>query len=174
MPDSYKTGQVFKGVLALMMLFIACKKETVETQVYDNVIYQVDSTRLYGSSAEKNKQKTPTQYISILFSDLYNKTISSNELSELNELNLAIGDKTMANELTLSHYLKTPFVDKPTDAEMRADVKTFVSFVYLKFYQRYPTEYEQRYLTDIIQKDVSIKVDDVYSAFVLSNEYYYY
>jgi hypothetical protein len=105
---------------------------------------------------------------------LYNKTISGNELSELNELSLAIGDKTMANELTLSHYLKTPFVDKPTDAEMRADVKTFVTYVYLKFYQRYPSEYELRYLVDIIQKDVLIKVDDVYSAFVLSNEYYYY
>jgi len=174
MPGSYSIKNLRAVAYVFALLFFSCKKETVETQVYDNVIYEVDSTKLYTSSAEKNKQKTPTQYISILYSDLYNKTISNNELSELGELSLAVGDKTMVNELTLSHYLKTPFVDKPTDAEMRADIKTFVTFVYVKFYLRYPTEYEKRYLSDIIEKDVQIKVDDIYSAFILSNEYYYY
>lgn len=174
MRGSYKIRPISTLAIVFVILFFSCKKETVETQVYDNVIYEVDSTKLYNSSAEKNKQKTPTQYISILYSDLYNKTISTNELSELNELSLAVGDKTMVNELTLSHYLKAQFVDKPTDPEMRADVETFVTFVYVKFYLRYPTEYEKRYLSDIITKDVFITVDDIYSAFVLSNEYYYY
>ena len=160
-------------VITCMAMF-SCKKEYTEKQVYDNVIYGMDTVRLYNSAAEKTRQKTQTQYISILYSDLYNKTIPTNELSELSELGLATGDKTMVNELTFSHFLNAPFVDKPTDAQMRADVETFVDWVYLKFYQRRPTEYERRYMTDIINKDVDMKVDDVYTAFVLSNEYYYY
>lgn len=174
MPASYKMRPIYSVAVVFILLILSCKKETVETQVYDNVIYKVDSTRLYNSSAEKTKQKTPTQYISILYSDLFSKTISNNELSELNELSLAVGDKTMVNELTLSHYLKAQLADKPSNPEMRADVQTFVTFVYVKFYLRYPTEYEKRYLSDIIEKDVLITVDDIYSAFILSNEYYYY
>ncbi|MEQ8325122.1 MAG: hypothetical protein RIC15_04395 [Vicingaceae bacterium] len=166
---------LFLSILAtLFFVFSSCKKEYREEQVYDNIIYEVDTVRLYSTSAEKTKQKTPTQYISILYSDLFNKTIPTNELSELNELSLATGDKTMVNELTLSHYLKASFVDQPTDAEMRADIQSFVSYVYRKFYQRYPTEYEKIYLADIIIKDSKITVDDIYTSFVLSNEYYYY
>lgn len=174
MQVSYKSLQTSAWVIVFALLLTSCKKERVETQVYDNVIYEVDSTRLYNSAAEKTKQKTPTQYISILYSDLYNKTISNNELSELNELSLAVGDKTMVNELTLSHYLKATWVDKPSDPEMRADIESFVTFVYVKFYLRYPTEYEKRYLADIIGKDPMLTVDEIYTAFVLSNEYYYY
>ena len=171
MPDSNRLFFSFFFILATTW---ACKKEYTEKQVYDNVIYEMDTVRLYNSAAEKSRQKSQTQYISILYSDLYNKSIPTNELSELSELGLATGDKTMVNELTLGHYLNGAGVDKPTDAEMRADIGTFITWAYLKFYSRYPTEYEKRYLTDIIEKDVDMTVDDVYTSFILSNEYYYY
>ena len=58
-----------------------------------------------------------------MYSDLFNRSISSNELFELSELTLGIGDKTMGNELTLSHYLKASDIEKPTDGEMRNDVE---------------------------------------------------
>lgn len=157
-----------------LLTFISCKKELEVTEVYDNVIYQVDSTKLYASSAEKVKQKTQAQYISIMYSDLFSFNISGNELSELSELSLAIGDKTMANELSLSHFLNSPLLDEPSDAEMRADLDNFVELTYLRFYQRNPTPYEKLYLTDVIEKENQISVLDVYTAFILSDEYYYY
>ena len=157
-----------------MLLFLSCKKEIEEKTVYDNVIYGIDTTRLYSSSAEKTKQKTQTQYISIMYSDLFNSNISSTDLSELSELSLAMGDKTMANELTLSHYLNDSGVDRPSDAEMRADVELFVEETFLRFYQRNPSPYERLYLTDIIEKDPQMTVLEIYTSFVLSNEYYYY
>ena len=161
-------------LLPAIFLFFSCKKEVEEKQVYDNIIYQVDTTRLYLSSAEKTKQKSQTQYISIMYSDLFSKNISSTELNGLDELSLAMGDKTMANEMTLSHYLTSTALDKPTDAQMRADVEYFVEMTYLRFYQRNPTPYERLYLRDIIDKDLQMTVLDVYTAFILSNEYYYY
>lgn len=165
---------LFVAGFSAVMLAFSCKKEIEEKEIYDNVIYQVDTSRLYLSSAEKVKQKSQTQYISIMFSDLFSKNISGNELTELSEISLAMGDKSMANELTLSHYLNSTALDKPSDAEMRADVEYFVEITYLRFYQRNPTPYERLYLTDIIEKDLELTVLDIYTAFILSNEYYYY
>lgn len=155
-------------------IFFSCKKDVEEKVVLDNIIYKLDTARLYASSAEKIKQKSPAQYISIMYSDLFSYNISSTDLSELSELNLALGDKTMANELTLSHYLKSNDVDKPSDAQMRADVESFVENTYRRFYQRNPLPYEKLYMTDVINKDPQITVSDVYTAFVLSDEYYHY
>ena len=163
------------SAIPILLLFSsACKKEIEEKQVYDNIIYQVDTSRLYSSSAEKTKQKSQTQYISIMYSDLFSTNISGNVLSELSELSLAMGDKTMANELTLSHYLNSTALDKPSDTEMRSDVESFVELTYLRFYQRNPSPYEKIYLIGVIDNDPILTVLDIYTAFILSNEYYYY
>ena len=157
-----------------ILICFSCKKDITNKQVIDNVTYGLDTSILYQSSAQKVKQKTTTQYVSILYSDLFSRSISSKELSELSELSLGIGDKTMGNELTLSHYLKATDLSKPSDGEMRLDVEKFVVDTYRKFFQRFPTPYEKIFLTDLINKDPSIIVVDVYTSFVLSNEYYYY
>lgn len=173
MPDLNKN--VIPLAAALILILIAsCKKEIEEKQVYDNIIYQLDSTKLYSTSADKNKQKSSIQYISILYSDLYSKGIPTNELADLAELNLSLGDKTMSNELVLSHYLNDPTIQKPSESEMRNDVETFVRNTYLLFYRRFPTPYEQIFLVEMINNDTEMKVKDVYTAFILSNEYYYY
>ena len=173
MPDLNNSKYILLfSIMAL--LFQACKQEVEEKQVYDNIIYQVDTQKVYSSSAEKVKQKSQTQYISIMYSDLYNKNISSGDLSELAELSLALGDKTMANELTLSHYLKDNSVDIPSNSEMRADVGKFIEITYLRLFQRNPTPYEKIYLNDVIENDPSLTVVDIYTAFILSDEYYYY
>ena len=48
---------------------------------------------------------------------------------------VASWSKTMANELTLSHYLNSSNVQKPSDAEMRGDLDVFIEITYLRFYQ---------------------------------------
>ena len=162
-------------LLSVSFIFLnACKQDIEEKQVLDNIIYEVDTQRVYSSSAEKSKQKSQTQYISIMYSDLYNKNISGSDLSELSELSLAMGDKTMTNELSLSNFLKGSGVDIPSNSEMRADVGKFVEMTYLRLFQRNPTPYEKIYLVDVIENDPSIQVVDVYTAFILSDEYYYY
>ena len=155
-------------------LLSSCKKETEATEVYDNVIYGIDTVRIYASGAEKVKQKSQTQYISIMYGDLFGSNISDAELSELSELSLSIGDKSMANELTLSNYLKSTSLDIPTNSEMRADVESFVELTYLRFYQRNPGPYEKLYLTELIEKDTELSVMEIYTAFILADEYYYY
>ena len=172
MLDSRKFG--FAILWFALVLVTSCKKTIKEEVVYDNVIYELNDQVVYSTSAEKNRQKSPTQFISVLYSDLFNASISSNELAEIAELTLAVGDKGVVTELLLTHYLNDPGVQIPSDAQMRADLTVFVEETYVRFYQRYPSPYEAHYLQDLIENDLNLQPEDVYSAFALANEYYFY
>jgi len=162
--------------LALLIFFsiVSCKKVTEERVTYDNVIYELNNIAVYSSSSEKIKQKTPVQYISILYADLFNAQIPNNELNNLTLISTAIGDKTMASELILSHYLNSPSLQLPGDTEMLQDIPAFVEQTYVRFYQRYPTEYEKLFLVNLIESDEGMDVQTIYTSFVLANEYYFY
>lgn len=160
--------------LLLVACLVSCKKKTIEEVQYDNVIYGLDDVPIYSSNVEKTKQKSATQYLSILYSDLFNQAIPTTELTELGELTLALGDKGMANELLLTHYYKDPTVVVPTNTQMRANVDQFVEDTYIRFYLRYPTEYEKYYLSNLITNDAALTPENIYTSFALSNEYYFY
>lgn len=165
------------GLLMIFaLLFSACKKETkiIENVVYDNVIYDLDTVNLYTSNIDKTKQKTSTQYISILYADLFNKTISTRVLNDLDELKLSLGDKTLANELLLNSFVNEPNVSVPTDAQMRDDVDGFIEQTYIRFYLRKPTEYERHYLKELIMNDPGMTPELIYTAFSVSEEYQFY
>lgn len=170
--------QVSKRSILLLVLvggmLASCRKTVEEQVIYHNVIYEVDNVILYQNAADKTRQKTSTQYISILYADLFNTSISNGELTDIAELTLGIGDKTMANELIIDHYLNDPQVVMPSDATMRTDIPAFVEATYVKFYQRLPTEYERHYLEEMIADDTQMTVSNIYVAFMLANEYYFY
>ena len=160
--------------LSLLLSMTSCKKITEETIVYDNVVYEVNDVEVYASNVQKTKQKTPEQYISIMFNDIYNQSISTTFLQDLSELYRSVGDKTMMNELLLSIFLSDVLADIPTDTQMRSDVGLFINQAYIRFYQRYPTAYEMEYLSNLINDDVNLTVKIIYTSFILSNEYYFY
>lgn len=166
--------RVFSLIAILAISLVSCKKVTEERVVYEYPIYGINDQVVYSSSAEKVRQKTPVQYISILYGDLFGERIPNNELNNLTLLSSAIGDKTMANELILSHYLNDPALDLPSNTEMQGDIEGFVEQTYIRFYKRNPTPYEKLYLTDLIADDAEITVELVYTSFILSNEYYFY
>lgn len=160
-------------LLSFLVLF-SCKKEIENTVVYDNIIYKVNDVDVYTSNAEKTKQKTPELLLSIMYSDIFNQSISTTRLLQLAELSLAIGDKTMFSEMILSQFLANPTALIPTNTQMRANTPQFVEESYIRFFQRKPSEYEKIYLTNLITNDNLITVNNVFTSFVLSNEYYFY
>lgn len=155
---------------------ISCKKEIIQDVVYDNIIYGIDTVPVYASANEKDRLKTPLQYISSLYSNLYYSSIPSNELDNLVIYRLSIGDKNLVNEMILNSMLEDHDVEVnlPSDSEMRDDVNAFIETAYLRFYLRKPTEYEKYGLKEIIDNDAEITVKDVYRSFLLSNEYMFY
>lgn len=172
--------RAFKFSLWLLLAGMAlqpmasCKKEIVQKQVYDQVVYEVNPTTLYGSNSEKTRLKSPDQFVSILYSDLFNKTPSTGYLNNLTEVFLSFGDKRLIQEMYLENLLNDPAVDLPSVQEMRADPEQFVTDTYVRFYQRLPTEYEKFYLSRLIAEDTLLTPEQVYTAFIQGNEYQYY
>lgn len=152
----------------------SCKKEIVQNHIYDNVIYQLDTVPVYSSALEKTKKKTNEQYLTILYADLFNQAISSNQLAEMALLISAVGDKLMIRELIVSSFMNDANVSLPTDNEMRIDVDDFITDTYIKFFVRLPNEYERYYLKNLIEDDLNLSPELIYTSFALSTEYLYY
>lgn len=168
--------RVFKYIIIMLAVSLAfsCVKRIEEKVVYDNVYYQMDTVAVYQTAAQKVKQKTALQYLSIMYADFFNKAIPSSELNDLDELSLAFGDKGLMNELYLSKYLRRGDVQIPSDVEMRADVDAFIDDTYIRFYLRNPTAYERRFLMDLIENDADLTPALIFTSFALANEYYFY
>ncbi|MBK7568368.1 MAG: hypothetical protein IPI31_11155 [Bacteroidetes bacterium] len=178
--QDFKNTQTVKyfifSILGIIFFISSCKKEIVEEVIYDNIIYQIDTVPVYQSNTEKDRLKTPIQYISSLYSNLAFSSIPTTILDNLVIYRLSIGDKTLVNELILNAMLEDPAVTAmfPTNAEMRDDIDAFINESYLRFYLRNPTAYEKYSLHNIIENDEDITVTDVFRAFLLSNEYMFY
>ena len=57
---------------------------------------------------------------------------------------------------------------------MRANLEVFIEDNYIRFFQRKPSEYEKIYFKSLISGDNDITVENVFTSFALSNEYYFY
>lgn len=171
--------QVFKVILPFALatlIFGSCKKEITQEVVYDNIIYHVDTVPVYSSSLEKDRLKSPLQYISSVFSNLYFSSVPSNVLDNLAIYRLSIGDKSLVNEMIINAMLQDPIVlaNIPDDSEMRDDLDAFIETTYLRFFLRNPTEYEKYSLKEMIESDPDLDPVEIYRAFLLSNEYQFY
>lgn len=163
-------------LFGLLLFFTACKKETtiIQETIYDNEIFEVTGEAIYQSNADKTKQKTTEQYISILFTNLYQISIGQNVLADLAELRLATGDKQLADELILNNFINSGTAVIPSNAEMRADIEGFVRATFIRFFLREPNAYELFELKSAIEADPDLTPELIFQGFALSNEYKFY
>jgi len=169
-----KKNLLIYSSLILLLSSASCKKDIIQKVIYDNTIYGVVPVNLYSSNADKTKQKSAEQFVSILYSNLTNQTIPADDLNHIAEVTYSIGDKGLVNTMLLENFLNSPEIEIPSMQEMRNDVGTFVLNTYLKFYLRKPSEYEKYFFTNMIETDTTITPEMVYAAFAQSNEYLFY
>ena len=152
--------------LSCFLLF-SCKPD-------DHLIYDVNEVYASGTEAEKGTLKSDAQYLSILYSNLFQRAISANELFDLNDLIESCGDKETIREVILSSWMNSPDKIIPTDVEMRADVDQFIVDTYMRFYVRTPSQAERAWFRNFINSDPNVTPELVFLSFALSNEYLYY
>lgn len=150
----------------MSVLVSSCKKE--------DIIYDVNQVNATSYNANKNKLKTVSQYISILYANLFQKSLSANELVEITKCIESIGDKEVAHEIVLSNFMNKSGVTLPSDSLMRADINLFIEQTYKRFYVRDLTEAEREFFLNFFESHPDVSVEMVYSAFSLSNEYQFY
>lgn len=160
------------GKLALLATATAaalasCKKD------YEG-LYELNEVTLVDSAADKTRLKTNEQFISILFTNLFQTGISTDIVFELNQCFLSIGDQELAREVLISNLFNTPNVQLPSNEEMLANLDAFVEETYKRFFVRYPSEGEKTWVKNFISGNPYMSPELVYFSFALSNEYQYY
>ncbi|MCB9186018.1 MAG: hypothetical protein H6601_04655 [Flavobacteriales bacterium] len=137
-------------------------------------LYEVNEETILPPNANKTKLKTDQQYIAILYANLFQTALSSDDLFEASECIQSIGDKDLVHEVLISNYMNKPGVILPTNEEMRANVDGFITETYNRFLVRNPTEAERQYFKNYINTHPNVRPELVYFSFALSNEYQYY
>ncbi len=148
-------------------VFSGCKKDA-------DYLYELNPVTLYNGSAEKDKFKSNEQYVSILFTNLFQTAISTEAVFELNQCLTSIGDQELAREVLISNFFNEPGVLLPTVEEMNSDVEAFIEDTYKRFFVRIPSEAEKTWVRNFIQSNPYMTPELVYFSFALSNEYLYY
>lgn len=154
-------------LLCFSLVFSACKKE-------EEIIYDVNQVNANSYNSGKDKLKSISQYISILYANLFQKALSANELVEISNCIMSIGDKEVANEIVLSNFMNKTGVIMPSDSLMRVDLDAFLEETYNRFFIRNITEAEREFFKNFLETNPDVSVEMVYTAFSLSNEYQFY
>ena len=159
--------KAMQGLFSLLMLLYACKKEK-------QVSFGVTNQKLYEDKAKKTKRKSDAEYISILYTNLYQSPISPSQLYKTQNIIFSIGDRSVAVETVLSNYFNTSGLKIPPNTEMRKNVDSFITNSYKRFFLRFPSEGEKTFFRNYINSHSTVSVELVYTAFAASDEYQYY
>ncbi len=156
------------GLLVLgIVLSTSCKKDVI-TQ------YQIRDVALYSSASEKKNLKSDEQFISIMYTDVFEKSITNEQLLSMNKAYTSIGDKSLIIDILIKSVLADQSAKIPTMVEMRTDPSTFVQETYKRFLVRLPTKQEEWFLTNQIANNNKLEPIDIYYAVLTSDEYRYY
>lgn len=151
----------------ILIIFLnSCKK--------DDPIYEINQINASSYNANKNKLKSPSQYISILYANLFQKALAPNELVEITRCIESVGDKELVHEVIISNFMNKDDVTIPSDSLMRADLDLFLEETYKRFFVRDITEAEREFFLNFFASRPNISAEMVYTAFSLSNEYQFY
>ena len=146
--------------------FSACKE--------DDLVYDINQLQSSSYNANKNKLKSISQYISIVYANLFQQALSSNELVEITRCIESIGDKEVAHEIVLSNFMNSDDVIIPSDSLMRADLDVFLEETYKRFFIRDITQAEREFFLNFFNSNPNVSAEIVYMSFALSNEYQFY
>jgi hypothetical protein len=153
--------------VGLTATLAACRKDP-------DAIFELNDVQLASDNANKDKLKSTEQFVNILYTNLFQQSISSNQLFDLNLCMDSVGDKELAREVLIANFFNTEGVTIPTVEEMSADLDGFIADTYARFFVRIPSEAEKTWMKEFIQSNAGMTPELVYFAFVLSNEYQYY
>tara|TARA_B110000914_G_scaffold179814_1_gene161926 strand:+ start:1392 stop:1889 length:498 start_codon:yes stop_codon:yes gene_type:complete len=160
----FKINLIF--IIVLFLSMSSCQKE--------DLVYDINELHASSYNANKNKLKSIGQYISIIYANLFQKSLSSNELVEITRCIESIGDKQIANEIILSNFMNKQDVIIPSDSLMRADLDLFLEETYKRFFVRDITQAEREFFLVFLNSHPHVTCEMVYTSFALSNEYQFY
>jgi hypothetical protein len=156
-------------LLAFSTTFYSCKKEVIKEYAYG-----VNDETVSMEGTKKPNLKTPTEFISIAYSDVFGSTITNEKLVNLTLAYNAFGDKKLIEDLIIRNFLNNSSAQLPTKAQMDADVDGFITSSYKKLLNRTPNEMELWQMKEYIKENSNSTPELFYYSILTSNEYRYY
>jgi hypothetical protein len=157
---------LWMAALLVLILTVSCREEYKVYEINDLTILPVNS--------QKTKPKSVSQYISILYTNFFQKAIGPNKMLEAQRAIASIGDKQVAFDILVSKYMNDPAVILPSEDEMRGDPEGFIRATYKRFLVRQPTEAELKWMINYIESRPQLTPELVYFAFATCNEHFHY
>jgi len=151
------------GVVGLQ----ACEKDIVAT-------FDVNDVDVLDNNLVKTRNKSDKQFTSILYTTLYKKAISVEQLVRTERVIQSFGDKSLIHEIIVSNYMNSGGVELPSDSFMRANPDQFITETYRKFFVRLPSELEISFFRNYLEANPNVTSELVYTAFGASDEYQFY
>lgn len=152
---------------AVSVLLASCKKDP-------EVLFELNNLELYPSAADKTKMKSNQQFVSILYTNLFQTAIPGSDVFEIDALFKSIGDQEVAKEVLISNFFNQQGVQLPTIAEMNGNIDSFITETYKRFFVREPSVAEATWVKNFIQNNPYMSPELVFFSFALANEYQYY
>ena len=153
-------------MLSIFLTTFSCKEN------YD--VYEIDDLTVLPVNSLKNKPKTSAQFISILFTNLFQKAIGPNKMLEAQDAILSIGDKQIAYDILVSKYMNDGGVVLPSNDELINNTEQFIRATYKKFLIRQPTEAELKWWMGYIESRPNLTTELIYFSFATCNEHFHY
>ncbi len=154
------------GIATLALFLAGCQK--------DYYVYEINDQTILPVNSQKIKPKSITQYISILYTNFFQKAISPNSMLQAQKAIESVGDKQVAFDILLSKYMNDPKVILPTVESMRQDPEGFIRNTYRRFLVREPTEAELNWMLNYMQSRPNVTPEHFYFAFGTCNEHFHY
>lgn len=160
-----KSG-LWGAALVLILSFSGCQK--------DYFVYEINDQKILPVNSQKIKPKSITQYISILYTNFFQRAISPNSMLQAQKAIESVGDKQVAFDILLSKYMNDPKVILPTVESMKQDPEGFIRNTYRRFLVREPTEAELNWMLNYIKSRPNVTPEHFYFAFGTCNEHFHY
>lgn len=155
------------GLILAIISLSSCKKEITNQ-------YEINEVTLYSSASEKRNLKSNEQFISVMYSDVFDRTINTTQLNALNTLYTSFGDKSVAIDVLTKSLISNSDAQIPDKTDMLANKEQFIEDLFKRFYIRKPSAQESWFISNEIEKDTALVPLDIVYAMLTSEEYRYY
>ncbi len=149
------------------LLFAGCEKEV-------DYLYEVNPVVVQTPGSIKTNAKSTVEFLTIAWADLFGTQIPQQELSKLNTVYVAFGDKKMIEDRILLNFLSKSGVQIPAQTNVAGDTTLYINNTYKKLFNRDANAFEKYYLKEQIRLNTSMTSKVIWYALMTSDEYRYY
>lgn len=153
------------------LLIICVLSVLVSSCQRDIIVYGITDQEVKIDAIDKENFRQELTIIKSAYADLFGESMTGNNLEQVVSCLSSTNDRSLVVDMTIRHLLNAENLHIPTNSAMRADIPSFVNDTYNRFFHRDANPFEAWKLADMITNLAALRPDEIYYAFMTSDEY---